>query len=181
MAKRCAASTSGEFEATVNPGDASADMPLVFALPGRDMKKIANLKGSFGVMLPSRVETFRFDELSGATPSEQRRGGVKVILDQARRNNAVWEVRVRVVFDAPGRALESHRTWVLHNEASLETPDHRTINFAGLETTRQTENEVGISYLFDVPDVAGCTFVYKTPTVLLNTSVPYELRDIPLP
>jgi hypothetical protein len=175
------AGSGGEFEATVNPGDSSADMPVTFSLPGREMKKIASLKGSFGVMLPGQVEAFRFEKLRSGTPNEQRRGSVKVILDQVRPNNDIWEVRVRVVFDAPGRALESHRTWVLHNEAALETPDKQAIEFAGLETTRQTENEVGVSYLFDVADVAGCTFIYKTPTVLMNAAVPYELTDIPLP
>jgi hypothetical protein len=175
------AGASGEFEATVNPGDTSANMPLAFSLPGREIKKISSLKGTIGVMLPGQVESFRFDKLRGGTPYEQRRGSVKVILDQVRPNNDIWEVRMRVVFDAPGRALESHRTWVLHNEAALETADKQTIKFAGLETTRQTENEVGVSYLFDVADVAGCTFIYKTPTVLMNAAVPYELHDIPLP
>ena len=88
---------------------------------------------------------------------------------------------MRLVFDKPGQALESHRTWVLHNEALLETPDKEPINFAGLETTRQSENEVGVAYLFDVGDISEHTFIYKTPAVLMDASVAYELHDVPLP
>ncbi len=175
------ASSAGEFEATVNPGDSSADIPLAFSLPSRAMNKIASLKGTFSVMLPGQVEPFRFDKLRGGAPVEQRKGAVKVILEQARQNNDLWEIRVRVVFDTPGKALESHRTWILHNEAALETPDKQSINFAGLETTRQTDSEIGVAYLFDVPDITGHTFIYKTPTVLMNAAVPYELHDIALP
>ncbi len=175
------AGPGGEFEATVNPGDSSAEIPLAFSLPSRAMKKIGSLKGTFSVMLPGQVEAFRFEKLRAGAPVEQRKGAVKVILEQARQNNDLWEIRVRVVFDTPGKALESHRTWILHNEAALETPDKESINFAGLETTRQTDSEIGVAYLFDVPDITGHTFVYKTPTVLMNAAVPYELHDISLP
>jgi hypothetical protein len=50
-----------------------------------------------------------------------------------------------------------------------------------LETTRQSENEVGVAYLFDVEEITDHTFVYKTPAVLLDVAVPYELHDIALP
>lgn len=171
----------GELEATINPGESSVQVPIVFSLPPRQTAKIATLQGAFDVLLPGPVEEFRFEKLQAGGKGEQRRAGVKVIVDQVRQNNLVWEVRTRVVFDKPGQALESHRTWVLHNEALLRSPSGETINYAGLETTRQTDNEVGVAYLFDVADIAGHTFIYKTPAVLMNTSVPYELRDIPLP
>jgi hypothetical protein len=172
---------NGELETTVNPGESSVQMPLVFALPPRQATKITSLKGAFSVLLPGPIETFRFEKLQVGAKGEQRRAGVKVILEQVRQNNLVWEVRMRAVFDKPGQALESHRTWVLHNDAFLETADKEKINYAGLETTRQGENEVGVAYMFDVADVVGHTFVYQTPAVLLDAAVPYELRDIPLP
>ena len=175
------AGPNGELETTVNPGESSVQVPLVFALPPRATSKIASLKGNFSVLLPGPIETFSFDKLQVGAKGEERRAGVKVILEQVRQNNLVWEVRMRAVFDKPGQALESHRTWVLHNDAFLETADKQKINYAGLETTRQGENEVGVAYMFDVAEIAGHTFVYKTPAVLLDTAVPYELRDIPLP
>ncbi len=173
--------TDSELEVSINAGDWATQIPLVFPLPSRKATKIDSLKGKLSVMLPGPVETFRFEKLVGGSKGEQRRAGVRVILEQARQNNLVWEVRVRVVFDNAGKALESHRTWVLQNEADLETAAKERVAFAGLETTRQAENEVGVAYLFDVPDLAGATFVYKTPTVLIDATVDYELRDIKLP
>ncbi|MBI2824620.1 MAG: hypothetical protein HYX69_08045 [Planctomycetia bacterium] len=176
-------SPSGEenMEVSVNPGDYSSEMSLAFGLPPREMKEITSLKGQLSVLLPGPVETFRFEKVQPGAKGEQRRAGVKVILEQVRQNNLVWEVRLRVVFDKAEQALESHRTWVLHNEAFLESADKQPIAYAGLETTRQAENEVGVAYLFDVPELAGHSFVYKTPAVLMNAQVAYELHDVKLP
>jgi hypothetical protein len=85
------------------------------------------------------------------------------------------------VFENPGKALESHRTWVLQNEAFLLNAAGERVSNVGFETTRQTETEVGVAYLFDIGDVAGHTFVYKTAAVVIPASVEYELRDINLP
>ena len=175
------AGPNSELEVTVNPGESSTQVPLAFALPPRKMTKIASLKGNLEVLLPGPIEEFRFAKLQAGAKGEERRGGVNVILEQVRQNQLLWEIRVRVVFDKPGQALESHRTWVLHNEAFLESPDKQQINSAATETTRQSDNEVGMAYMFDVADLAGHVLVYKTPTVLMNAAVPYELKDIALP
>jgi hypothetical protein len=170
-----------ELEVTINPGDSVATIPLILPLPPRTMTSIAKLRGALAVLLPGPVETFRFEKLQVASKGEQRKGGVKVALDQVRQNNLVWEVRMRLVFENPGKALESHRNWVLQNEAFLQNAAGERISNVGFETTRQTETEVGVAYLFDIGDVAGHTFVYKTPAVVIPASVEYELRDINLP
>jgi hypothetical protein len=107
---------------------------------------------------------------------------VSVVVDQVRKNNEVWEVRMRVVFDKAAGALESHLGWIFNNEAYLENPAGEQVQYATLETTRQTENEVGVAYLFDVPEgLKGHTFVYKTPVAIVNMPVEYELKDLELP
>jgi hypothetical protein len=51
-----------------------------------------------------------------------------------------------------------------------------------METTRQTKNEVGVSYIFvlDKPP-SDMKFIYKTPGAILGTVVEYELRNLKLP
>jgi hypothetical protein len=62
------------------------------------------------------------------------------------------------------------------------SPDGEQIPYAGLEATRQEENEVGIAYLFDLPKgPAGHTFVYKTPAGIIRKPVEFELKEIELP
>ncbi len=52
----------------------------------------------------------------------------------------------------------------------------------GFEQTRQTPNEVGVKYLFELPDgPKGFAFVYRSPTAVFNVPVEYEFKDLELP
>ena len=133
-------------------------------------------------MIPGRIETFRFTKLAGAKNVEQRIAGVTVTLEEVRKNNEAWEVRMLARFDDAGDALASHRTWIFSNEAYLEGPDGKPIAYDTFETTRQGKNEVGVAYLFN-PDepLDKLSFVYKTPGVIVTSGFDYELKDIRLP
>lgn len=176
---------AGENEAleiNVTPGASSVELPISLALPPRSVGKLARLTGRLAVLLPGRVEEFRFAELAKARNVQVRKGAATVTLDHVWKNNEVWEVRMRVAFDKADGALESHRTWVFNNEAWLENAQREKVLPAGLETTRQTENEVGVAYLFSVPaGLAGQTFVYRTPAAVVSQPVVYELKDLELP
>ncbi len=105
-----------------------------------------------------------------------------VVLEQVRKNVDVYELRLRVRFDQAQNALESHRNWIYNNEAYFLGPDGQRFEHVGLQAFRQAENEVGVAYLSDREGgLAGCKFVYKTPAVLIQMPVPFELKDIPLP
>lgn len=173
--------TESVLEPQILPGDLTTELLIPLKLPARSVKQIASLKGKLTAMVPGRVENFRFTDLA-VRGAEQRKGGVAVILDQVRRNNEIWEIRVLVRFDKVAGALESHRGWVFNNEAYLETKDGRRINYDGFETTRQTEQDVGMAYYFDLEKgPQGLTFVYKTPSVVTLLPVEYEIKNLPLP
>lgn len=160
----------------------AAEVQVPLALPERRAERIASLEGQLSALLPGRVETFEFGQLAQARNVPQSRAGVTVILDQVRKNVDVDEVRLRVRFDEAGEALESHRNWIYKNEAYFLDPDGQRFEHAGLQPFRQAANEVGVVYLSDrAGGLADCTFVYRTPTMLLRVPVEFELRDIPLP
>jgi len=167
--------------------ETSVELELPLAAPSRDVMQIASLKGRLTAIVPGKVETFRFDQLVdeqnvGAKNVEQRVAGVTVTLDQVRRNGAIWEVRLRIHFDQAGEALQSHRSWIFHNEAYLEGPDGKKIPYDALETTRQAENEVGVAYGFVLEDPpAQHTFVYETPGAIMAAGFDYEIKNVPLP
>jgi len=173
---------AAELEASAGRGAAAVEMILPWKLPPRSVSRIASLSGTLTAMIPGRVETFSFENLAGAKGVEKRIAGVTVILEQARKNNELWEVRVRIRFDSPGEALASHRGWIFNNEAYLEGPDGKHVEYETLETTRQAANEVGVAYLFslDAP-LADYKFVYKTPGVIVATGFDYEINDMKLP
>ena len=156
------------------------DLPL--RLPPRDVQKIASLKGKLTAMIPGKIETFRFSKLAGAKNVEKRIAGVTVTLEEVRKNNEAWEVRVKARFDDAGDALASHRNWIFANPAFLEGPDGKPVAYDTFETTAQEKNEVGLAYLFNLDKPLGqFTFVYKTPGVIITSEFPYELKDIKLP
>ncbi|HWB09992.1 MAG TPA: hypothetical protein VG826_12240 [Pirellulales bacterium] len=175
--------SEGEMQFPIDSDMKSVELPIQFQLPDRDVRRISSLKGKLTALLPGRVETFRFGSLDKAKRVDRKRAGVTVALESVRKNAAVWEIRVLMIFEKATGALESHLStgWVSNNFAALEGPDKKTIPYAGLETTRETETEVGMAYYFDVPDLKGYTFVYKTPTAIVSLPVEYELKNLDLP
>lgn len=173
----------GRREAPVHPGMSQVELELPLALPQRGATSIASLRGELQVLVPGRVETFEFDgDLTKQRSVEQRRAGVTLILEEVRKNVDLYQLRLRVRFDEAAGALESHRGWIFNNEAYLVGADGQRLENVGLETTRQERNEVGVAYLFDAPDgLEGYKFVYRTPALIIQTAVPYDLQDLPLP
>lgn len=169
------------FETPLTPGVSASELQVPLFPPSEKATVIESLSGRLTALLPGGEETFEFDHLEQAQNAEQRRGGAVVTVERTRKNNELWEVRMIVRYDDPAGALESHRTWVFNNEAYLQTADGERLNPDGFETTRQTDTEVGVAYLFDVEDLSGAKFVYRTPTVLLQLPLEYKLQDLPLP
>ena len=124
-------------------------------------KEIASLKGSLRAILPGKVETFRFTDLLNRRKSRNASPRATVVLDQVRKNGDDWEVFLRVRFDDAGQALESHRSWILANEAYLEGPDGKPIPFESLESTERSNNEAGFGYRFKL-DVRPATWRWST-------------------
>lgn len=170
------------LDVEVPHGTQATELILPLALPPRSVTRIATLKGKLTALVPGRIVEFRFDDVPKAIGKTQRQAGVQVTIDDVRKNNAIWEVHMRLRLDEDNRALESHRGWVFQNLSYLIGKDGAHIDNAGFETTRQTPNEVGIAYLFDVEgDLEGLTWVYETPGAIVELPVEYELSDIELP
>jgi hypothetical protein len=180
-----ALSTSGQGErgSEVRPGVSGVEIELPFELPQRKATKITSLKGKLTALVPGRVETFEFARrLDLARGMELRKAGATVILDRVRKTGELYQIRIRVRFDEAGGALQSHRGWMLQNEAYVIDGQGQRVDHLGLERTRQDVNEVGVAYQFQLSEgLEGCRFVYKSPAMILELPVEYELKDIPLP
>jgi hypothetical protein len=170
------------LDAEVTAGTQATELVLPFELPRREVKRITSLKGKLRALVPGRQVKFQFDDLAHAAGKSQRRGGVQVAIDSVRKNNEIWEIHMRLRLDEANHALESHRGWAFQNLSYLVDQQGETIDNAGLETTSQGQNEVGVAYFFDLPKgLDGLTWVYETPAAIVELPVEYELRDIELP
>jgi hypothetical protein len=176
------AQPEAQLDVEVPEGTQAAEIVLSFDLPPRDVKRITSLRGKLRALVPGRQVKFRFDDAINAVGKSERRGGVQVTIDDVRKNNAIWEVHMRLALDEGNPALESHRGWAYQNKSYLVGKDGQPIDMAGIETTRQTPNEVGVAYLFDLPDgIEGLSWVYETPAAIIELPVEYELKNIELP
>lgn len=171
-----------ELTPSVPGGTTAIELQLPFALPPRSVEKIARLEGQLIALVPGKTETFRFDRLTAATPREKQQGSVMVALDSVRKNRDIWEVRMRIRYDDPSGALASHRGWIFNNRCYLVGADGAPVEHVGLETAAQSETEVRLAFLFDLPKgPAQYTLLYETPVTIVHTPIKYTLRDILLP
>lgn len=174
--------TQGAINSSAELGMSAVEFGIPLALASRESKRIDSIKGRFTALVPGRVESFEFSDIENARDVEQDRAGVVVTFERLRKNVDLYEARMALRFDDAANALESHRGWVYKNEAYLIDKDGKRLENVGLQATRQGTNEVGVAYLFDLPDgPEGCKFVYKTPALILQLPVEYELKDIELP
>jgi hypothetical protein len=169
-------------DAEIPAGSQMTEMNLPFDLPVRDVKKINTLKGKLHALVPGRRAKFEFPEVTKAVGQSQQLGGVKVTIDDVRKNGAVWEIHMRFTMDEASGTVQSNRNWVFQNLSYLRGNDGKPIENAGFETTRQTPKEIGIAYLFDTEEgLDGLTWVYESPASIVDLPIDYELKDIDLP
>jgi hypothetical protein len=170
------------FDVEVPRGSHAADATLTLQLPAREATKLSSLKGKLSALVPGRMVDLEFTDLKNAKDVKQETGGVTVTLDRVVKNQALWEVHMRVRIGGLEAGLESHQGWVFQNVTFLKNKDGEQIDHAGYETTMQTEREAGFAYFFETPDdLSEYTWVYRTPTAIVNLPVEYELKDVPLP
>jgi hypothetical protein len=170
-----------EKEAFPQVGCSAVEMDIALSMPRQPLKEIASLAGSLRVMLLGKVESFRFVDLLNGK-QEKRIAAATVTLDEVRKNGNSWEVFARLRFDDAGDALESHRNWVLQNEACLEDAKGKQIQPDSMKTTLRTKNEIVVGYVFAMPDLPkNLAFVYKTPAMIVTKDFRYEVRGIKMP
>ncbi|MEM8734255.1 MAG: hypothetical protein AAGG44_08535 [Planctomycetota bacterium] len=160
----------------------TTQVDLQLALPERKESKIDSLKGEFVIAVPGQRHKYEFKKFGNGARQSQEFGDVKVVLEGARRNGKVYEMRVLVEFDDGQGALDSFRGWVLSNEAFLLDAGGARVENLGLNTYAVTNNAVGIAYLFQINDDPNkFTLVYESPSSISRQTVAYELKDIQLP
>ena len=170
-----------EKEAFPRLGSSAVEMDIALAMPAQPLKEIASLSGTLWAMMLGKVETFKFENLLKGK-QEKRIAAATVTLDEVRKNGDSWEVFVRLRYDDAGDALESHRNWVLLNEAYLEDAKGKKIQPDSMETTERTKNGIGVGYVFALPDLPkDLVFVYKTAGMVVTKDFPYEVRAIKMP
>ena len=166
----------------IDTGMSGVELGIPLSLPNRKAQKIASLKGTLTALVPGGQEEFEFTDLAESRDVERQKAGVTVVYERLRRNQALYEVRIRVRFEEAGQALRSNYSWIFENEAFVLDADGEKFDNLNPYFNRNDETEIGVVYLFALPDgPEGCRFIYRTPASILRLQVEYELNDIELP
>jgi len=176
--------SEGKLEVPVESNNSAVELEFPLQAPDRSVKQIASIKGKLEVVCLGRVESFEFADIDKQKAAELERGGATVIIDSCRKNGDIYEVNMRVAFDKASNALESHRGWINDNECYMLDPKKNRIDNVGVETVRTGENEVGLSYKFDLGENTtpkGHAFIYRTAAAIIRVPVEFELKGIDLP
>jgi hypothetical protein len=183
---RQTAPTSPEavFDVEIEPGSHAAEVTLPLQLPAREAKILTSVTGKLTALTPGRIVDLKFDKLAAARETTQEAGGVVVTLDRVVKNQALWEVHMRIRIESLEAGLESHRGWVFQNISYLVDSKGERLDNAGFETTMQTETEAGFAYFFELPEgrqIDDYQWVYRTPASIVSMPVEYKLEEVPLP
>lgn len=175
----------GERRATLAAevdGLTMVDLTLPFRLPTREAKQIKSLTGQLDATVLGRNQEFTFSRLSETKEEKQSKAGATVTFEALRKNQELYEVRMRVRYEDAGDSLASHRDWISRNKAYIVDSKGNAVLPAAEESFLRADNQVGRAYLFDLengPD--GCRFVYETPGAVVRKSFQFQFEDIDLP
>lgn len=177
-----AANAQAVLEIPLNLGGCTTQIDLQLARPERSVAKIASLTGDLVVAVPGERHEYVFARFGNGARQTEKYGEVTVTLEGARRNGAVYEMRILASFGDAQGALESFRGWILSNQAYLLDANGKKMENVGLQTYAITPNAVGIAYLFQInADPDSYKLVYESPSTITKQTFSYELVDIELP
>lgn len=175
------AEQQGVYTGIVTPEIPELEFLVATSLIDRQIEKIKSLKGEVEAVLPGRVETFRFKDVSEMEEDTfQVKAGAKVTFGGIVKNEDLWGLRLSLGFDEENNALESHQAWVYNNEIYLVGEDGKKYPPIGSETFQQTNDQVGILYYFG-DDPKGMDLHYRTPAAVVKVKIPFVITEIPLP
>ena len=171
--------SGGTIDIATNNELCFSEFYLPLQLPSDQPASIDSLRGVIQSLLPGKSHNF---ELALADPGKSEKvDAMEVKLEDVRQNGGIYEVRVGIEIDDADKALESHRQWIFQNRVYAILDDGSTAEHLGFELYRQTENSIGVGYLFDLGEVGKSKLVYQSPTSVVQNEVPFVLNDIPLP
>lgn len=177
-----AANPAGVVEIPPQARSSKVDVRLNFVAPPRSATTVKRLSGTFDVLIPAEMHAFKFENLGERERQEQRAAACTVTLDSSRVGNGRVDATIRLRYDRPANALESHRAWFYNNPVHLLGPDEVKTPPGTTELVRQSEDELTLRFVFPAPnDVSRHVLIYQTPADLVALPVSFEFTDLPLP
>jgi len=182
-------------EATIPPGGAWVDLPVLLAPSAVPVDRLTTLRGTIVVWLTGRDHTFSFTGLRGDRAADATSIGrpvrvaeAEVRLVEARVAGGRLLVRAAVAYDTPSEALASHHSWLAARGLEACTANGRRLDRIDQELTARTDRggtvtaEFSLPSAQEVPQAAGREEVairWTLPIAIHEEPVDFMLRDVP--
>ncbi len=177
------------------------DLP---SLP-RSAEQMGLLRGTIPIRGPSRMHTFRFPTPASKEPTladlsahlqdankplEESAGNklTSCALQRVTLNSDSWRVRITTALPPGGPDFETHETWYAFNEVYLQSLDGKTrLAWTGYAQESAGTQKAVVSYTFKKPakgqrdSAKDWMLVVRAPASMIEQSVPFEFKDVPLP
>jgi hypothetical protein len=154
---------------------------IEFHSPTRLAKEIVQWKGKIQCAIPGQPVAIRFTGLDAIRNESANKGDLEVTLERTRKNRNVHEVLVGIALKGE-QSSSSMEGWTSLIDAYLEDPQGKRMENAGWSTTRITDRDVGMSFLFEVDEsLEGHQFVFVAPESITRHTIEYSLGGIALP
>ena len=155
----------------------------------RESKKIAVLAGKFRAVVAEKVLAVTFQNLAGKFPMSQTVEGVKVTLNTFEKDGDTWEAELALEYPANHPDFDSFEKsaglkWLRDTRLQLVTPDAKPVESSSEDPGQPSGRFATLTYRFKVggdPTGKGWTLVCHTPGPLTEVTVPFELKNIPIP
>ena len=180
-------SPEGRFELPPAGGHAHVQLDVIppVAVPAGKWQWQGELRTTVAPLnLPARFDNLNHLAESGSAERPQRRrGGVLVTLEEVvlrpeSDDTQMATIRIAVNYNRGGPEFESHRAWLLHNDAWLETGTGQRVTRESIsDPTFQANGAVGMSYRFGQLSKpwTSDTFVYSVPALIIDLPVRFTL------
>lgn len=172
--------SGGTIEVSTNSEIAFAECRLPLQLPEGRPRRIESLTGVIQTMIPGTRQQFEIPlngEINSVTID-----AMTVRVEDVRQQDQLQQVTLEVELEDAGRALESHRQWVLENRIFLQKEDGTQLSHLGFEVLSQSDSGFRVNYLFNLNDGAHrATLIYESPTSVATREIEFEIKEIELP
>jgi hypothetical protein len=157
----------------------------------REAKRIATIEGNFTVTASETMLAFTFDDLTkgktaSALPVKEK---VSATLKRVEKDEKTWEFEIELNYPPNLPKFESFESWTFDNRMRLFSPDaaksfapddHEILTQGSKVTAVYRFKESAAKGLVN-PASKGWKLVYEAPSPPLEFTVPFELKDLPLP
>jgi hypothetical protein len=156
----------------------------------REARKIAVLQGQFRVTASEKMLAFKFGDLTAKTPvAAPAQEKVEAVLKGFTKDEDTWEVEIELTYPDTIPEFESFETWATGNRLRLISPDGKASFEPASYAVNALGRKVAATYYFKEdaakglanPKAKGWSLVYEAPSTPLDLTVPFELKDVPLP